>query len=403
MTGFSTRAIRATTRAPKLAQRPTAVPIYQSATFASQDFEALADVLADPGSGYSYGRLGNPTAQAAADAVAELHGAAAGTGFATGMAAIHGALAAQLSAGDRVVATRYLYGSTQTLLQRHFARWGVETVLVDPTDEAAVAVALAERPTRLLYVETISNPAIVVTDIAAMAELAHRHGALLVVDDTFASPYLCRPLEWGADLVVESGTKWLGGHSDTLAGFVVGPAERVAAARAIEIDTGGMLDPLSAFLVLRGIATLAIRMDRHAASAAALAAWLERQAGVARVAYPGLPSHPQHPVASRQLRNGGGMIAAELSGGRAAGAAFMDAVTIPERTASLGSIHTMVVHPPTSSQRQLTAGELATAGIAPGLLRISVGLEDPEDLRADFERGLAAARAATESPVAVRA
>jgi methionine-gamma-lyase len=403
MSGFSTRAIRAVSRAPAFDQRPTAVPIYQSATFASADFEALADVLADPARGYSYGRIGNPTAQAAADAVAELHGAIAGTAFATGMAAIHGALAANLSAGDRVVATRFLYGSTQTLLTRLFARWGIEVVLVDPTDHGAVGAALAARPTRLLYVETISNPAIVVTDIAAMAELADRHGALLVVDDTFASPYVCRPLEWGADLVVESGTKWLGGHSDTLAGFVVGPAERVAAAQAIEVDTGGMLDPLSAFLALRGIATLAVRMDRHAATAAALAAWLERQAGVTRVAYPGLPSHPQHAVAARQLRTGGGMLAIELAGGRAAGAAFMDALTIPERTASLGSVHTMVVHPPTSSQRQLTDAELAAAGIAPGLLRISVGLEDPEDLRADLDRGLAAARAAIEAPIAAGA
>jgi O-acetylhomoserine/O-acetylserine sulfhydrylase-like pyridoxal-dependent enzyme len=214
-------------------QRPTAFPIYQSATFASGDPDELAEVLADPSLGYSYGRLGNPTAEAAAAAVAELHGAEAGYGFATGMAAIHAALASELSAGDRVVATRYLYGSTQTLLTRLFRRWGVETVLVDPSDLEAVDVALGSARTRVLYVETISNPGIVVADIGALAELARRHRVRLIVDDTFASAYLCRPLEV---LTSSSVQGWRPGDTPP----VVGDVDRAAAARSIEVDTGGI-------------------------------------------------------------------------------------------------------------------------------------------------------------------
>ncbi len=270
------------------------------------------------------------------------------------------------------------------------ARLGVETAFVDPADPAAVAAALAAAPTRILYLETISNPTIAVADLAALAELGHRHGAAVVVDNTFASPALCRPLALGADLVVESATKYLSGHSDVLAGVIVGSAERIAAVRALHVDTGGTLAPFSAFLVLRGIPTLALRMERHATTAARLAAFLETAPGVARVLYPMLPSHPDHAVAVRLLPSGGGMLAVELAGGAPAAGVFVDALRIPERTASLGSIHTIVVHPPSTTHRQLGAAELAAAGIAPGLLRVSVGLEDAEDLLADFGRALEA-------------
>jgi cystathionine beta-lyase/cystathionine gamma-synthase len=261
-----------------------------------------------------------------------------------------------------------------------------------------VETALGAEPTRVLYVETISNPTIVVSDLAILAALAHRHGALLVVDNTFASAYLCRPLELGADLVVESATKYIGGHSDVLAGVAVGSRERIARVRAVQTDTGASLAPLAAFLVLRGLTTLAIRMERHAATAASLAGWLEGRPGVARVFHPSLASHPQAETARRQLRLGGGMFAFELSGGREAGRAFIDALTIPERTASLGSIHTIVAHPPSTTHRQLSDADLAAAGIAPGLLRCSVGLEDLDDLVTDFGQALDAARAVSPPP-----
>jgi methionine-gamma-lyase len=246
----------------------------------------------------------------------------------------------------------------------------------------------------VLYVETISNPTLVVSDIAALAAAAHRRGALLLVDNTFASPYACRPIERGADLVMHSATKYLSGHADALAGVVVGGRERVDALRPILVDAGGALAPLAAFLVLRGLPTLALRMERHSESALELATWLQDQDNVERVYYPGLPGDPGHAVAVRQLDVFGGMLAFELSGGRDAGRAFLDAMRIAERTASLGAVRTITTHPPSTTHRQLDSAALAASGIAPGLLRCSVGLEDVEDLREDFERGLVAARAA---------
>jgi methionine-gamma-lyase len=398
--GFATRAIAASTRAPRVDQRPNAVPIYQAVTFSAEDAEELGAISTGRAPGYSYARLGNPTGNALAGAMAELEGAEAGNVFASGMAAIHAALLSVLSAGDRVVATRAIYGSTRTLLTGRFERLGIDVAFVDATDLAAVDAALSAAPTRVLYVETISNPTIVVVDLAALAEAAHRHGALLIVDNTFASPVLCRPIELGADLVVESLTKYIGGHSDLLGGSVCGSSERIAAVKSVEIDTGATLAPLAAFLVLRGIATLAIRMTRHAASARALAEWLVDQPGVARVYQPDLASHPQHAVAARQLPHASGMFAFELAGepsaARAAGEAFINALTIPERTASLGSIHTIVAHPPTTTHRQYDEAQLVEAGIGAGLLRVSVGLEDVEDLIADFDQALQAARGAAQ-------
>ncbi len=392
--GFSTRAIRAATRAPRVDQQPNAVPIYQSATFSAATAAELGAVATGQLPGYAYSRLANPTTTALAAAIAELEGAEAGFVLASGMAAIHAALLTLLSAGDRIVATRAIYGSTRSLLDRQFGRLGVTIEYVEITDHAAVEAALAERPARVLYLETISNPTIVVADIAALAAIAHRHGTLVVVDHTFASPYLCRPFELGADLVVHSATKYLSGHSDVLAGAVAGSAELVARVASVQVDTGATLAPFSAFLVLRGLPTLAIRVERHSATSLELARWLEGQPGIVRVHHPFLPSHPQHAVARRQFAVGGGMMAFELAGGRVAGEAFIDALSIPERTASLGSIHTIVAHPPSTTHRQYDDEQLAAAGIAPGLLRCSVGLEDLEDLVADFEQALEAARLA---------
>jgi methionine-gamma-lyase len=401
--GFSTRAIRAASRVPRVDQVPTSVPIYQSATFTSADAEELGDVVADARAGFSYTRLSNPTSRALGDAYAELAGGEAGTALASGMGAIHATLASQLRAGDRVVAPKAAYGSTRTLLAGTLAKFGVRVDFVDLSDNATAASAIAEAPTRVVYAETIANPTTVVTDHATVARLAHEHGATYVVDNTFASPYICRPLELGADLVVESATKFLSGHSDVIAGVVAGRADLIREVEAVENDTGATLGPFDAFLILRGILTLAVRVDRHAANAAALAAWLERQDGVRRVLYPSLPSHPQHDVAVRQFRDGvaGGMLAFEVEGGRAGGRAIIDAMRLTELTASLGSVHTMVVHPPSTSQRQLSEEELLAAGITPGLLRVSVGLEDIEDLQADFAAALEVA-SGVERGAAVR-
>jgi len=267
---------------------------------------------------------------------------------------------------------------------------GVETVFVDPVDLESVESALTADRAHVLYIETISNPTIVVAELERLAELGHRHGATVVVDNTFASPYLCQPLELGADVVVESATKWLSGHSDVIAGAVAGSREFIEHVRDVAIDTGGIVAPLSAFLVLRGLQTLHVRLDRSSASALALARQLEGAPGVASVTYPGLPSHPQASVAQRQLRRGGGMLALDL-GSRAAAAAFIDGLAIPPVTATLGSVVTYAVHPPTATHRQLDEAQLAAAGIPPGLVRISVGLEDVDDLLADMATALVGA------------
>ena len=380
-------------------QRPDSVPIYQAVTFSAADSDELADVVTDRRPGYAYARIDNPTGTALADAIAELEGAEAAYVLASGMAAIHAALLSLVSAGDRIVCTRNVYGTTRSLFTSVLGRFGVRVEFVDATDLAAVEAALAREPARVLYLESISNPTISVLDISPLSALAHRHGTAVVVDNTFASPYLCRPVELGADLVVESATKYLSGHSDVLAGIVAGSRERIAAVRKVQTDTGATLAPFSSFLVLRGLPTLEIRMRRHTETATRLARWLEGQPGVVRVWYPGLDSHPQRDVAARQFPLGGGMLAFELAGGpagdgRAAATAFVDALTIPVLTASLGSIHTIVVHPPRTTHRQLDDAALAASGIAPGLLRCSVGLEDADDLEADFAVALDAARRA---------
>jgi len=387
--GFGTRAIKAATRSPRVEQVPSAVPIFQAATFNAQDVDDYADLIGFRKPGYTYSRIENPTADALADAFAELHGAEAGFAFGSGMAAIHATILSLLQAGDRIVCTRAVYGSTRALMDNVLARLGVAVVYVDPVDHDAVEAALAAAPTRLLYSETISNPTIVVADLARLAEIAHRHGATMVVDNTFASPYLCQPLDHGVDVVVESATKWLAGHSDVTAGAVAGRREDMEAVRHVSIDTGGIISPFSAFLVLRGLQTLHMRMDRSSLSAVALARHLESSPKVRWVAYPGLPSHPQSAVAQRQLRAGGGMMAVDL-GSRAAAAAFIDALRIPPVTATLGSVVTYAVHPPTATHRQLSEEQLLATGIPPGMVRISVGLEDIDDLIGDVDQALAA-------------
>jgi methionine-gamma-lyase len=391
MARFTTRAILAATRTPSVRQAPSATPIYQASAFSTETAAELGEILTGAAPGYAYSRIDNPTTAVLASAVAELEGAEAGLAFGSGMAAIHAAILSVLRAGQTIVATTAVYGTTRDLLVRILGGLGVATEFVDSTDLAAVDAALTRTSAPVLYVETISNPTIIVSDLGALAEAAHRHGAALIVDNTFASPYGCRPIERGADIAIHSATKYLSGHADVLAGVVVGSRERIDPIRPILVDAGGALAPMAAYLVLRGLPTLSLRMERHSATALELATWLNGRPGILRVHYPGLPDDPSHEVAARQLDVFGGMFAFELAAGRDAGRAFLDAMTIPERTASLGATRTIVSHPPSTTHRQLDEAALRQSGIAPGLLRVSTGLEDVEDLRADFEQALGAA------------
>jgi cystathionine beta-lyase/cystathionine gamma-synthase len=385
MPGFSTRAIRAASRVPPAPQPPINVPIYQTSTFEVSSAQELAELLDFSRSGHSYSRYSNPTHAALELALAELEGAEACHITGSGMAAIHGAILSTVRSGDQVVIPHAVYGGVVGLAQAVLSRSGIEVRAVDTTDASAVEAAIGDR-TRLLWLETISNPTTAMADVAALSAVAHRRGVVVAVDNTFASPYLANPLTLGADLVVHSTTKYVGGHSDITGGALLGSAERVAAARQIVINAGGNAAPLEAFLALRGLKTLALRMERHSANAMAVACALEGSSGIASVLYPGLPSHPQHELAQRTLRGGmaGGMLSIDLAGGRPAGERFLDRLEVAVHATSLGSAETLCSHPASSSHRQLSTEELGQAGLTPGMVRISIGLEDPDDLIADL-------------------
>lgn len=385
MPGFSTRAIKSAGRTPAAPQPPLSVPIYQTSTFEVADADELAELLEFARPGHSYTRYSNPTHAALEAALAELEGAPAGIVTGSGMAAIHGVILASVRSGQAVVIPRAVYGGVIGLARAILDRSGIETHAVDTTDPDAVAAAL-DPTVRLVWLETISNPTTAMTDIGAVAQLAHSRGAEVAVDNTFASPYLANPLAAGADYVVHSTTKYIGGHSDLVGGAVLGSEERIAAVRHVVVNAGGNSAPLEAFLALRGLKTLALRMERHSATALAVATALEGAPGVASVLYPGLASHPQHELALRTLRGGmaGGMLSIDLSGGRAAGETFLDRLQVAVHATSLGGVETLCSHPASSSHRQLDDEGLALAGLTPGMVRISIGLEDADDLIADL-------------------
>lgn len=386
--GFATRAIHPQVESPAIPSRAISVPLYQTASFAFDHNEEIATAIHDHQHANVYSRLSNPTVRALERAVADLEGAEDGVGFASGMAAIHCAFVTLCQAGDHVVSQASLYGGSFALLQHVLPRLGIETTFVKNGDLEGIRRAI--RPaTKVVYAETIGNPALYVADLPALAEIAHARGARLVVDSTFASPYLCRPLEHGADVVVHSASKYLGGHGDLIGGVLTGDPEVVKRAREMAIDTGGVMSPFVAWLVIRGLATLELRMERHSASALRVAEHLEKHARVRRVIYPGLPSHPDRAVAARLLKNGAsGMVAFELDGSREDGARVMDRLRLVKRAASLGDAHSLALQPASTSHRQLNADELQLAGISESFIRLSVGLEDVEDLIADLDQAI---------------
>jgi len=367
------------------------MPIFQTSTFVMRNAQHGADLFSGAAEGYIYTRLGNPNHAVVETKLADLENGEAGLATASGMGAISATLLTLLQAGDHLVAGRIIYGCTFSLLHHSLPRFGIDVTFVDTTNPQEVAEAM--RPnTRLVFIETPANPTLDLADIEVLAAIAHDQGALLVVDNTFSTPYLQRPLDLGADLVVHSATKYLNGHGDVIAGFVVGPAEIVQRIREVGVKdvTGSVLGPFEAFLILRGMKTLSYRMDAHAANALQVARFLEQHPAVDRVIYPGLPSHPQFTLASRQMVNGGGMVSFLVRGGRPAGAAVIDHVRLISVAVSLGDIESLIEHPASMTHSTYTPEELADFGIPEGLVRLSVGLEDPEDLIADLDRALAA-------------
>ncbi len=364
------------------------VPIYQSSTFAFRDAAHGAALFAGAEEGYIYTRIGNPTIRALEESVADLENGVGGIATSSGLGAVSTVYMALLEAGAHMVSTASVYGPSRGLIEKHFSRFGVEASFVDTSDLDNLREAM--RPdTRLVYVETPSNPAMQVSDIAGAAKIAHDHGSLLVVDNTFASPYLQQPLDLGADVVLHSVTKFINGHADIVGGVLVAKDRDVLRhLRGVMVDMGCNMDPHQAFLVLRGLKTLGIRVERAQAGAEAIARWLEAHPKVESVRYIGLPSHPQHELAKRQMRGFGSMISFELKGGLEAGRRLMNNVKLATLAVSLGGVETLIEHPASMTHASMSKEAREAAGFADGLVRYSVGIEDADDLIADLEQAL---------------
>lgn len=365
------------------------VPIYQSSTFAFRDADHGAALFAGKEEGFIYTRIGNPTISALEEAVADLENGVGAIATSSGLGAVNTLYMALLGDGAHLVSTASVYGPSRGLIEKHYARFGARGTFVDSSDLNNVRDAL--RPeTRLVYVESPSNPAMQVTDIAGAAEIAHDHGALLAVDNTFASPYLQRPLELGADIVLHSVTKFINGHADIVGGLLIAREPAVLAQlRDVMVNTGCNMDPHQAYLVLRGLKTLGVRVERAQENALAVARWLESHPKVASVRYIGLPSHPQHELAKRQMDGFGSMIAFELEGGFEAGRTLMNHVGLATLAVSLGGVETLIEHPASMTHASMSREAREEAGFTDGLVRYAVGIEDVDDLIADLEQALA--------------
>lgn len=388
--GFATRAVHGAAIVPQVAQQPLAAGIWPVSTYGTERSSEVGDLLVDAIPGYVYGRYDNPTATTLHGLVASLHEAPAAWSLASGTAAIHATL--DVLRGDgAVLASPQLYGGTWALLRRleRDAGWRVDHAPL--TTAADLDRALGDVH-RVALVETVANPSTAVVDVPALAAACTEREVALVVDNTFASPYLARPVAWGATAVVESATKFLGGHGDVVAGVVAADDEVIRDVREATYELGASLGPFEAWLVVRGIQTLALRVRQASASALVVARRLAGDGRITTVRYPGLAGHPQHDLAAEQFggRGFGGLLSFDLPDRRAA-EAFADACRVFVRAASLGGTHSLVLHPASTTHRQLDDAALAAAGLGPGTIRLSVGIEDTEDLLADVEQALDAA------------
>ncbi|MGZ8624774.1 MAG: trans-sulfuration enzyme family protein [Actinomycetota bacterium] len=385
--GFTTRAVHGA-RTPPIDQDTPSVPIFQTSTFRFETSDDYAETISFRRPGYTYTRgYGNPTTGAFEHLMAELEGTESAFSFASGMAAVHTSVTAFAAAGQRIVTSSELYGGTYSLMSKVLPRYGVEATSVDPHDLDEVTAALPGA--EAFYVETIANPNVTVADLEALGAACREAGVVAIVDNTFASPYLCNPAAYGFDLVLHSATKYVGGHHDLIGGVVCASEEHVARLRDTVIETGGTMAPFEAWLCLRGLMTLELRMQRHSATAQALAEHLEVHPKVERVHYSGLASHPHRAVAERLLPKGcGGMLAFEVAGGVDGGKRFCDALEMAWIASSLGGTHTLVGHAASTTHRQMDAEARRAAGIADGLVRVSVGIENADDVIEDFDRAL---------------
>ena len=361
--------------------------LHLTSSFCYESAEQAAAMFMGEIEGYTYSRFTNPTVSAFQQRLALMEGGERAIATATGMAAIQAIMMSLLKAGDHIVSSQSLFGSTTNLFAGLLAKFGVETTFVDARDLAAWEAA-AKPNSKLFFLETPSNPLTEIADIAAISAIAHRHNALLVVDNSFCSPALQQPLKLGADLVMHSATKYLDGHGRVMGGAVVGSHVLVEQVYLHVRTAGPTLAPFNAWVLLSGLETLALRMDKHSANALELAHWLEAHPAVERVYYPGLPSHPQHALAARQQKSGGAVVSFVVKGGRAGAWKLVDGVELISRTANLGDVKSTITHPASTTHARVAAEVRQQAGIEEGLIRVAVGLENVTDLKADLARGL---------------
>lgn len=364
------------------------VPIYQTSTFAFESAQDGADCFAGVKPGYMYTRIGNPTVKALERQIALLEHACDSVAVASGMAAVSTVYLGLLNAGDHVVSSSAVYGASRVLMEQHMSRFGVESTYVNTADIEAVKAAM--RPnTKMLYVETPANPTMEISDIEACAEIAHKAGALLVVDNTFCSPYLSNPIDLGADVVLHSITKFINGHADIVGGVVAAKEPEVyAKLRNAMVNFGGNMDPHQAYLVIRGLKTLGIRVDRAQENAQKVAAFLSTCPQVEWVKYPGLETHPQYDLAKKQMKGPGTMISFSLKGGIEAGRTLMDNVKMAILAVSLGGVETLIQHPASMTHSKVPKEARESAGITDGLVRFSVGIENVEDIINDLKQAM---------------
>lgn len=382
--GFNTKLVHA--GIPEDVHGSVVTPIYQTSTFAFKDAQQGADRFAGKAEGYIYTRIGNPTTTALEVNVAQLENGFGATAMSSGMGAVSTVYMALLNAGDHLVSTDSVYGPSRVIVEKHLSRFGVQSTYVDTTDLENLRKALKPN-TKMIYVESPSNPAMQVTDLAAAAAIAHEHGAVLVVDNTFASPCLQKPLDLGADVVLHSVTKFINGHADVVGGIVISRTEELhKKIRGMMIMLGCNMDPHQAYMVSRGLKTLALRVERAQENAQKVAQWLEQHDKVEWVRYIGLPSHPQHELSKRQMSGFGSMIAFELKGGLEAGRIVMDSVHLAGLAVSLGGVETLISHPASMTHAGMAPKDRLAAGITDGLVRLSVGIEDVEDIIADLDQ-----------------
>ncbi|MGD8289719.1 MAG: O-succinylhomoserine sulfhydrylase [Gemmatimonadota bacterium] len=371
--------------------REHAVPIFATSSFVFDGSDEMRAAFAGDIDRNIYSRFTNPNVAELSEKIAMLEGAEAGHSVATGMAAVFATFGALLSSGDHIVACRSLFGSTHSVLTKVLRRWGIEHTYIDAWDPDSWPEAVQDN-TKLVFVETPTNPAVDLVDLERLAALAKECGAILAVDNCFATPILQRPIELGADLCIHSATKFIDGQGRVLGGVVVGPADLVKDIFDFCRATGPALSPFNAWILSKSVETLELRMEKHCQNALEIAKWLEAQDGVADVRYPFLPSHPQFEVAKRQMTGGGAVVAFQLEGGLEQGKRFLDSIEMCSLTANLGDTRTIVSHPSSTTHAKLSEEERQAVRITPGLVRVSVGLEHPDDVVADLAQALERSR-----------